>query len=357
MQHVCKRAVQLLDSSEPFALAVVVETIGSTPQKAGAAALIHPDGSITGTLGGGCLEAEARRQALECLRAGTRRLVQLHLDGDFGFDDGLLCGGSAFIFIDGKPYESAEVIRSAARAVETRTPAVLIIAVAPEGPMLGRCWLHTRDSPVPDFATAAEQVLQTADPSLVVADTPHGQLRAYIQPLLPKPVLLIVGAGHIGAALCHFGSALGFDVVVVDDRPSFANAERLPGASKIIVDDIPSAVRSYPIDKNTYVAIVTRGHRHDCAALRECIARPAAYIGMIGSRRKIGVIYKQLMEEGSATEDMLARVYAPIGLDIGAVTVEEIAVSIAAELVMVRRGVSRPSDPRTPVQMKSRLAR
>lgn len=357
MEHIYQHALRLIESGEPFALAVVVETLGSTPQKPGASALILSDGSVIGTLGGGCLEAEARRQALECIRSASRRLIRLHLDDDFGFDDGLLCGGSAGIFIDGSPAESVEAIASAARAVADRTPAVLITVVDPEGRLQGRRFLHSEHSPAPAFlAEAAREALQSGAPLLVTVQAPEGDLCVFLEPLLPEPVLLIVGAGHIGAALCRIGAMLGFQVVVVDDRPSFANADRLPDASRIITADIPSAVRDYPIDQNTYVVIVTRGHRHDGAALRECIRRPAAYIGMIGSRRKIHVIYQQLLEEGAATNDQLARVHAPIGLDIGAVTVEEIAVSIAAELVMVRRGAAS-EHPRRPVSLRSRLTR
>jgi len=354
VEHIYHHVLRLLDAEEPFALAAVVDTIGSTPQKAGAAAVILSDGRVVGTLGGGCLEAEVRRQALECVRSGSRRLIQLHLDGDFGFDDGLLCGGSAAVFIDGRPSDSAGVFRLAVQAMSARTAAVLITVVGPDGPMLGQRYLHTQDAPAPLFADAAERVLRDEAPALASTAAPDGELRLYLEPLLPKPVLLIVGAGHIGAALCHLGAMLGFEVTVIDDRPSFANTDRLPDASQIIAADIPSAVHNYPIDENTYVVIVTRGHRHDAAALRECIGRPAAYIGMIGSRRKVQLIYEQLLAEGAATNEMLSRVHAPIGLDIGAVTVEEIAVSIAAELVMVRRA-AKPDDPRRPSAMRSRL--
>src|SRR5262249_25678718 len=129
----------------------------------------------------------------------------------------------------------------------------------------------------------------------------------------------------------------GFEVVVVDDRPSFANRERLPDADQVLVEEIVGAVRRWPKTPETYVVIVTRGHRNDAVVLREVIGTPVAYIGMIGSRRKVLTIYDEFLAEGLATPEQLARVHAPIGLDIGAVSVDEIAMSIAAELVMIRR--------------------
>jgi hypothetical protein len=150
-------------------------------------------------------------------------------------------------------------------------------------------------------------------------------------------VLLIMGAGHIGAALTHYASRIGFEVVVVDDRASFANRERLPDADQVLVDSVVDVARRWPKTPETYIVLVTRGHRNDAVALREVLGSPCAYIGMIGSRRKVLTIYEEFLAEGIATPEQLAQVHAPIGLDVGALTVDEIAVSIAAELIAVRR--------------------
>ena len=152
--------------------------------------------------------------------------------------------------------------------------------------------------------------------------------------------MIIAGAGHIGAALAHLLALLEFEVTVVDDRPSFANRERLPDADHILVGDIAQTVAAQPMDSDTYIVIVTRGHRHDAHVLREVIkfVDKVAYIGMIGSRRKIKLIYDELQELGIATAEQLAKVHAPLGIDIGGESVWEIAVSIAAELVWVREG-------------------
>jgi xanthine dehydrogenase accessory factor len=161
--------------------------------------------------------------------------------------------------------------------------------------------------------------------------------RFFIEPIFPHPRLIIAGAGHIGRAVSHLGSLLDFEVIVIDDRPDLANPERLPDADHIIVDDIARAVYNIPKMPDSYIVIVTRGHRHDEAVLRQCIDSDAAYIGMIGSLNKIAHAGKTALKEGWATKEQMDRIHAPIGLPIQSKTVEEIAVSIAAELVLVRR--------------------
>jgi xanthine dehydrogenase accessory factor len=152
-----------------------------------------------------------------------------------------------------------------------------------------------------------------------------------------RSVLLVVGAGHVGQALTRLGEYVGFSVAVLDDRPEFASRERLPEADRILCGDLVENLRSFPIDANTYVVLVSRGHRLDELALREVVTSNAAYVGMIGSRRRVTTVLKLLADDGFAVE-ALRRVRTPIGLDIGAETPEEIAVSIMAEIIQVRRG-------------------
>lgn len=159
----------------------------------------------------------------------------------------------------------------------------------------------------------------------------------FIEVAIPRPSLLIVGAGHIGQSLAQMGKVVGFRVVVLDDRPDFANVERFPGADEIIAADFMETLRDYPITDTTYIVLVTRGHRHDEQSLRQLLDSSAAYIGMIGSRRRVGTVLRHLAEEGYSPE-RLSQIYSPIGLDIGSETPEEIALSIMAEIVKVRRG-------------------
>jgi xanthine dehydrogenase accessory factor len=158
----------------------------------------------------------------------------------------------------------------------------------------------------------------------------------FLEPIFPLPRLVIAGAGHIGKAVAHLGHRLEFEVTVIDDRPEFANAENLPDADSIIVGDIRSSMAALDPGSETYIVIATRGHRHDGEALRACISAPCAYLGMIGSRTKIALMRDRFVAEGWASAEQWSRVHAPIGLAIGSQTVEEIAISIAAQLVQVR---------------------
>jgi xanthine dehydrogenase accessory factor len=169
-----------------------------------------------------------------------------------------------------------------------------------------------------------------------------GQMEVFIEPIEPAPALYIIGAGHVGYYLGRFAHEAGFQLHDVDDRDAFANRERFPDAAEVVVDEVPAWLASASLPASAYVVIVTRGHRHDLDALRAVVTRDLRYVGLIGSRAKVARVYEALLEEGVDAE-RLAGVHAPIGLDLGAVTPQEIAVSILAELIAVRRG--RASTP------------
>jgi xanthine dehydrogenase accessory factor len=294
------------------------------------------------------MEAEARRRGLNRLNAGGVELFDLHLDDDFGWDDGLICGGSASILIQSGRNASPDPFEAALALHEARGRGAFCLLLQADDPALaGQACLIRHDG---------ETVCAVADPEVQAAllETARGLLLegreeprrialkaggavAYFEPILPKPVLFIAGAGHVGTAVCCYAARAGFEVTVVDDRPSFANAERLPDAHRVLAEDVAAAVRDWPKTPDTYFVIVTRGHRNDAVVLREVIHAPVAYIGMIGSRRKILTIWKEFVAEGIATPEELSRVHAPIGLEIGSITVDEIAISIVAELIMLRR--------------------
>ena len=184
-----------------------------------------------------------------------------------------------------------------------------------------------------------------------------GQMDVYIEPIEPAPALYIVGAGHVGFHLARVAHEVGFTVHVVDDREKFANAERFPQAAEIVVDDIPPWLEGAALPAHAYVVIVTRGHTNDLEALRALASRDLRYLGLIGSRAKVARIYDELLKDGRLTPEKLERVHAPIGLDIGAVTPQEIAVSIVAELVAVKHGKQNTSSLRwTPANLKSQAS-
>src|SRR5262245_27769808 len=199
-----------------------------------------------------------------------------------------------------------------------------------------------------DALGRAREAIATGKPELVKYDLNDdfvqesglicgGQMEVYIDPITPVPALYIVGAGHVGWHLARFAGDAGFRIHVIDDREKFANAERFPGAEAIEVDDIGAWLHRAELPASAYVVVVTRGHTHDFDALRALAARDLRYIGLIGSRAKVARIFDALQAEGMPVE-CLARVHAPIGLDIGAITPAEIAVSILAELIAIRHG-------------------
>ena len=353
MRDIYQKVLELIESEEIGAYCTVVETKGSTPQKPGSKLLILPDLRNVGTLGGGCVEAEARRQAIGLMQGGSPRLLDFQLDSDYGWDDGLICGGNMKIFIDLPQTEEESLILTRLQELsEAKVPLVSTTVVKSEiDPIrVGAKML---------FPASAEKVGSLGDAALETAlqdelievlekDAPgvfrwqverdqdgEGSVWVFMDAVQPRPTLLIAGAGHVGQALCHLGKWLGFDVAIVDDRVDFASEERLPEADEIIIGDIAEELRKYPVDHLTYAVVVTRGHQHDEEALHSVIESNARYVGLIGSRRKIKLIYDDLRDMG-IPEERLAQVYAPIGLDINSKTVPEIAVSIAAQLIQVR---------------------
>jgi len=180
-----------------------------------------------------------------------------------------------------------------------------------------------------------------SDPRYDAGLTCGGTLEIYVEPILPQPVCYLFGGGHVSLAVARLAGAAGFGVVVVDDRPRFANRERFPEAAAVYADEWEKVFPQLAVNESSYLVIVTRGHKDDMRVLRWAVATPARYVGLIGSQRKVLEIYKILESEGVPREQ-LERVHAPIGIDIGALTPEEIGVSIVAELIAVRRNVPVP---------------
>lgn len=335
-------SVSLIHNETPHAHCVLVRKSGSAPQSPGARLLVQRDGVMHGTIGGGCVEMEVRRLALNALRNGKAQLHAFRMDEDYGYDDGLICGGRVWVFIQPEPKQWLPSLQEAQRLQEEgRSGAWTLVARAQEH--VGDAFCVSEEGIVPSPPDLWREALQEMCRRALEEDRTlyaplDEEVEVYVEPVQPQPRLVLVGAGHIAHALAPMASSAGFDVLVIDDRPSFANMERFPTASQCIVGDIARSLQQLPTDSRTYIVIVTRGHRHDADALRVALHKQAAYVGMIGSRRKITVIYRDLLEKGEATLEQLSRVHAPLGLDIGAETVGEIAVSILAELVAVRRG-------------------
>ncbi|MGA9062918.1 MAG: XdhC/CoxI family protein [Terracidiphilus sp.] len=241
------------------AVATIVNARGSIPSFQSAKMLIRDDGSIAGTIGGGCVEAEVWQAAREVMGSEKPRTLTFDLNQDPKYDTGLVCGGTLEIFIE---------------------------------------------------------------------------------PVLPMPLLYIFGAGHVAIELFKAARNAGFDCIITDDREAYANAERFPDALRVVAKDFDRAFNEIAPSESSYIVIATRGHRDDMRVLRWAVQTPARYIGMIGSRRKAITVFRELTQEGLKPE-LFDRVHSPVGLDIGAVSPEEIAISIVAELIAVRRHAGR----------------
>jgi xanthine dehydrogenase accessory factor len=342
MHELILRLLESLGTGRPLVYCRLVETRGSTPQKAGAAMLVFADGSQAGTLGGGCVEAEVKRQALAVLAAREARVSRFQLDSDYGWDDGLICGGRMQVLVQ-PLVERDDAAYFRRLAVEIESGRGCTEAIVFDGQASGLT------APASYLFDAAGALLAQANragdriPDLVLEYLPQLATRpparachgiAYL-PILPRCRLLIVGGGHVGQAVAGWATDLDFEVWVLDDRAEYVSQERFPRAQRRICGPIGETLRDLEITPNTYCLIVTRGHNHDEEALFHLAQRGAAYVGMIGSKRKIRLIYDDLLEQG-ISPDALARVHAPVGIDINSRTVPEIAISILAELVAFR---------------------
>jgi xanthine dehydrogenase accessory factor len=241
-------------------LATIIEAHGSIPSVVGAKMLVRDDGSIVGTIGGGCVEDHTRMRALQVMKEEKAKILDFSLDQDPGDDPGLVCGGT---------------------------------------------------------------------------------LRVFMEPVLPAPLLYVFGAGHVGLSIYKVALLAGFQPIVVDDRQSYANCERFPDAREVHAADIEQTMAKLAPPDSAFIAIATRGHRHDMRVLRWALKTKARYIGMIGSGRKTLTAFEELKREGHTAESF-ERVYSPIGLQLGAVTPEEIAIAVVAEMIAVRRRCEVP---------------
>src|SRR5256885_1848402 len=263
--------VKMRRAGQRGALATIVHTNGSIPSYESSRMLVREDGSLAGTVGGGCVEADVWAAAKEVMERESPRKMVFNLNNEASYDNGLICGGTVEIFIE---------------------------------------------------------------------------------PILPQPVVYLFGGGHVSMSIATTASAAGFAVSIVDDREAFANSQRFPMAQEVFASYENAFAKIQP-NASSYLVIVTRGHKEDMRVLAWAVRTSARYIGMIGSKRKVLSVYKALEQEGYRSEEF-ERVYAPMGVEIGALSPEEIAVSIVAELIAVRRNAESAAHKK--VKLESRPA-
>jgi len=351
MEEVFKEALNLVNKGEPFVIATVVDTKGSTPQKPGAKLLVRKDGSGVGTLGGGCVEGDIWFAAKMILEEGGEPTVKDYLlNEDIAAREGLVCGGTMYFLID--PILNPESIRKpisnivgAYDGTNSVGMATLLkpaqnkgkvgdkLLLANDGTVSGTLGDPQRDQ------EAAAVLRELADFGKVKTLHTKDGAEVFVEGYTTPAAVIIAGGGHIGNALAPLVKMLGLRLHVVDDRPEFANKERFPEADSVVVADYAEGLTQLDIRPNSSIVVATRGHREDDRALEAAVRSPAAYIGLVGSRRKTILIYEELLKHGIPVERLKA-VHAPVGLDIGAKTPEEIAVSIVSDIVAFREGRS-----------------
>jgi xanthine dehydrogenase accessory factor len=334
---------ELIDKGENFAVALVLKAEGSTPRKAGVRAVIFETGKIFGTLGGGVVEAQTQSIAIESCKSKKPVLFDVQLHGTDRNDDVPICGGSMTILVDPDAAKNKAILKQAAEAIKNRTKGILITTISGNQNLQIHYKWFAQDSihSEPEFP-CRENIsyclkYETARLFVESPQNPSEKREVFIEPVIPKPLLVIAGGGHIGQALALEGSLVGFETIVLDDRLEFTSPELFPKGVTAICGDIAQQLAQIPANEDTYIVIVTRGHENDAEALEVCIKKPFSYIGMIGSRRKVELIRMNFIQSGICAVEEFDRVFTPIGLDIGAVTVPEIAISITAELIAVRR--------------------
>lgn len=344
MEEVFAALKEAVDTGQTVALATIIRTAGSTPREVGAKMMIHPEGRHAGTVGGGCGEAEVLRQALDVIASRQAAIVRVDLTGEISLESDGICGGVMEVLVE--PWPPADEEPAHWRPLLERLAG---------GEAAGPWALATRLPPAP-----VQHLLITPDELDAIQERSHAFGRAverllaerrsglvtlldsgetwFVDVHRARPTVVIAGAGHIAVPLAQMAKMLDFRVIVIDDRPTFVNPARFPTADQLICDHFDKALRSLSIDPDTYIVIITRGHQHDVTCLRAVIRSPAGYIGMIGSRRRVRGVFELLEQEEGIPRELLERVHAPIGLDIGAKTPAEIALSILAEIVKVYRG-------------------
>lgn len=336
---------ELAESGEAGVLASVSRRRGSCPMASDAKMLVTNDGRQWGTVGGGCIEAEVIKAAVKTAQSGVPGFSKHKLNADAAGDIGLSCGGSAEFFLEPLVFstEMKDLYQQIASAIHDRVPLIIYTAADwSDGPQKAIKFESQRGSGaeaqeltvsvggIEHFPGFQERVSNAESTFFDEAE------RILVESIPRKPRVVIFGAGHVGIEIARAARSVGFHVAIVDDREEFANAERIPWANEVIVDNFSSAINSFVFDEDDYLLATTRGHNYDALVVEGIAESRARYVGMLGSRRKRVLIRKALEDAGVAPE-ALDRVRTPIGLDIGADSPAEIAVSVVAELIKVRR--------------------
>jgi xanthine dehydrogenase accessory factor len=351
MKEIFETLEQLFERKGSAVLATIIKQAGPSPRGTGAKCLIMDDGSFIGTVGGGILEARTLEKAREIFDDSLPARLYFSLEGTDVAETEMLCGGQVEVFLEPisalKPVHVA-VFQEAGKGLSQGGGGLLVTLIDRErwqdgeSPKLflgkngERAGSLPKAQEIEDLLAKRLGKMMRSQLSLLPMNDDEGNLvEVLVEPVMAASFLYVFGAGHVSKQIVPLADMVGFHVVVIDDREEFADPGFFPEAEEIRYIPFEGALESLAVDKSSFVVIVTRGHMHDKTVLAQSLKTGARYIGMIGSRRKRDIIYEKLLEEGFNKQD-IDRVHSPIGLDIGAETPEEIAVSIVAELIKVR---------------------
>ena len=344
---------QLLADRERLVLARIIHRTGSTPREKGAMCIITKD-RIIGTVGGGALEHQVAEKARQMLDSPQSFIYQFRLSATDVAGTDMICGGDVDLFLEPVLPENetkVSVFRAAADALSRSLPGTLITRIENGLPGMDtgtNAFLGT-DGTAAGHITGVDlkQAFPLSDPEpggsapFELKTLPGSNTRLFVERMVPPPTVVLFGAGHVSRFVAQIAAMVGFRVIVIDDRSEFANRDRFPDADECRVCDFETAFESLTITSSTYILIITRGHLHDKQVLEQSLSTPAGYIGMIGSKKKRDLIYKDLLERGISREK-IEQVHCPVGLPINARTPEEIAVSIVGELIQKRAPEKKP---------------
>ncbi len=354
MDDVISEVARLREANERGALASLIWSSGSIPMSERAKMLVRSGGKVAGTIGGGCLEAEIIAVASEVLADGEARITRYTMTEQQAGESGLNCGGSVRILTEAiDPQRDAPLYatvistrrerRSCALATKIGGPDTSKLLIREDGSTCGDLENEVAQQMVRDGLSEALSndggVLFELPASGRTGEAPVDQ-EVFVEPFLPVPELFVFGGGHVGGEIAKLAANVGFSVTIIDDRPTFANPQQHPTAERCLVASVEEVFSRFVFDRYSYVVAATRGHKEDEVVVEAAVRTRARYIGMLGSERKKMVLWKRLVERG-ATAARLAQVFAPIGLNIGADNPQEIAVSVVAELIEVRRGTKK----------------
>lgn len=347
--------VKRIQQKESFILATVVDCHGSSPQKPGSSAVFNAKELLEGTIGGGLVENTIQEKAADAVKSKVSEYLRFELNDDIEDDNSAICGGGMCILLDAAPEKHMAVFKELAESYQNRTPGVLLTTANDyigKELLIERCWITENNFAGlsvrfdKELNKTIKQALERTSMGLdsgVLCHTPSEIEGKYVflECIVPLPQLIIAGAGHIGRALAHFGKLLDFEVTVWDDREEYANKTNIPDADQVLSGELSKTLGKLVTGPESFIVIVTRGHKEDAEVLKRFIDSRAAYIGMIGSKKKVAKVKEKFINEGYATTKQWDRIHAPIGLDIGSKTVQEIAISIVAQLVQVRQNLNR----------------